>query len=325
MSELYGRRCSLIVGDENGNGLELSEFRVKFLINRADVQSPANADIRIYNLSDDTMSQIREEFTHVFLQGGYEANFGLLFNGKVRQFRKGRENPTDTYLDILAQDGDEGYNYAVMNTTLPGGWNQDEMHAEIVKAFDPFGVVEGYKPTFGGPALPRGRVMYGMARDYMRTLAEGAGASWHIADGQINVIPLASTLPGDAIVINSASGMIGIPQQTINGVTVRALINPRIKHGGTIQLNNADIQQQPFNISYNPGLANNTFSQDGTGNDVVTNTGFDTDGNYKVYSITMTGDTRGQEWYFDIVCVGIDATAPLAGPYINATASSTGF
>lgn len=325
MSELYGRRCSLIVGDENGNGLELSELRVKFTVNRADVQSPAHADIRIYNLSDDTMAQIKQEYTHVFLQGGYEANFGLLFQGKVRQFRKGRENPTDTYLDILAQDGDEGYNFAVMNTTLPGGWNQAEMHTEILKAFEPFGLTVGYTPDFGGPALPRGRVMYGMARDYLRTLSEGAGASWHISDGQINVLPTASALPGDAVVLNSANGMIGIPQQTINGVTVRSLINPRIKHGGVVQLNNADIQEQPFNLSYQPGLVNNIFAQDETGGGVVRNTGFDSDGNYKVYSVTMTGDTRGQEWYFDLICVGLDSTAPIAGPYVNATASSTGF
>lgn len=325
MSELYGRRCSLIVGDENGNGLELSELRVRFLINRADVQSPANADIRIYNLSADTMARIEAEFTHVFLQGGYEGNFGLLFNGKVRQFRKGRENPTDTFLDILAQDGDEGYNYAVVNTSLPAGWNQAEMHAEILKAFNPYGITEGFTPEFGGPALPRGRVMYGMAREYMRTLADGAGSSWHIANAQLNVVPTAGTLPGEAVALNSGSGMIGLPQQTINGVTVRSLINPRIRHGGVLQLNNASIQQQPFSIAYNPGMANNAFSQDGTGNDVVKSTSFDTDGNYKVYSITITGDTRGQEWYFDMVCVGIDATAPLAGPYINATASSTGF
>lgn len=165
--------------------------------------------------------------------------------------------------------------------------------------------------------------MYGMAREQLRTLAGATGSSWHISDGAINMVPLAATLPGDAEVLTSMTGLIGMPQQTINGVTARSLLNPRIKHGGQIKIDNASVQQQAFNISYQPGLANHVFTQEGDG--VVSNTGLDADGNYKVYSITMIGDTRGQEWYSDLVCVGIDATAPLAGPYINATASSTGF
>jgi hypothetical protein len=323
MSELFGRKCSLVIGNDSGDGLELSELHVKFVVNRADVQSPAHADIRVYNLSRDTMQRLEQEFTHVFLQAGYEGNYGLIFSGKVRQFRKGRENATDTYLDILAQDGDDGYNFAVLNTSLPANWDQAEMHAEILKAFEPYGVTTGYVPEFGGPALPRGRVLYGMARDHLRTLAGGSGSSWHISDGLLNMVPLASTLPGDVEVLTSATGMVGMPQQTINGVTVKSLLNPRIKHGGQIKIDNASVQQQAFNISYQPGLANANFAQDGDG--PVTNTGLDADGNYKVYSITMTGDTRGLEWYSDLICVGLDATSPLAGPYINATASGTGY
>lgn len=323
MSELFGRKCSLVIGDAGGNGIELSELRVRFLVNRADVQTPAHADIRIYNVSPDTARQLEDEYTHVFLQAGYEGNYGLIFSGKVRQYRRGRENATDTYLDILAQDGDEGYNFAVVNATLDGDVDQKAIHAEILKAFEPFGVTEGYTPEFGGPALPRGRVLYGMARDHLRDLADAAGTSWHIADGAINMVPGYGTLPGDVEVLTSLSGMVGIPKQTINGVEIRSLLNPRLKHGKQIKIDNASVQQQQFNIAYQPGQSNAGFLIGE--NDQAQNTALDADGNYKAYSITMTGDTRGQEWYSDLVCVAIDGTSPLAGPYINATASSTGF
>lgn len=324
MSELFGRRCSLVIGNGQGEGLELSELRVKFQIDRADVQTPAHASIRVYNASPDTMRQLEDEYTHVSLQGGYEGNFGLIFSGKVRQYRRGRENGTDTFLDILAQDGDEGYNFAVLNVTLDTeAADQKGIHEEIMKAFEPYGLTTGYVPTFAGPTLPRGRVLYGMARDHLRTLSDAAGTSWHIADGVVNMVPGYSTLPGEVEVLTGATGMIGMPQQTINGVTVRSLLNPRIKHGKQIKLDNASIQRQEFNVAYQPGLANAGFTLDGNGQ--AQNTALDPDGNYKVYSITMTGDTRGQEWYSDLICVAIDGTAPLAGPYINATASSTGF
>lgn len=310
MSEQYGRQCSLIVGDDSGNGIELSNLRVVFTIGKSDTQSPAHALIRVYNMSDTTARTIQQEYTHVFLQAGYAGNFGLIFSGAVRQFRKGRENPTDTFLEIVAQDGDEGYNFAVANTTISRGWTQADLHERLMQSFDPFGIKTGYVPEFGGPSMPRAKVCYGMTRDYMRTLADSAGTSWHIADGVLNLVPVAATLPGEAVVLTRKTGLVGMPQQTINGITCRALLNPKIRYGGQIKLDNASIQKAQISVAYS---AINYFP------------GLDDDGFYKVYAITMQGDTRGQAWYSDMICAAVDGTAPITGPYINATASSKGF
>jgi hypothetical protein len=310
MSAQYLRFCSLVVGDPSGNGIELSALRVKFVIDKSDTQSPASATIRVYNLSDNTAKQIQNEFTHVFLQAGYDGNHALIFNGTMRQKREGRENQTDTFLEIIAQDGDAGYNFSVVNTTLAAGWNQASLHGQLMQAFSPFGITQGYTPEFGGPSMPRAKVCYGMTRDYMRTLADSAGTSWSIADGALHMIPIASTLPGAAIVLTSDSGLIGMPVQTISGIVVKSLLNPLIKYGGQIQLDNASIQTASFSVAYG---AINQFPS------------LDTDGFYKVYAVKMTGDTRGQEWYSDIICAAVNGTAPLAGPYVNATASSTGY
>lgn len=315
MSALYGRQCSLIVGDSSGNGMELSALRVTFVVNKADVQTPAHAIIRVYNPNPDTVRTVQQEYARVALQAGYEGNFGLIFSGGVRQVRHGRENQTDTFMEIVAQDGDTAYNFATMGQhngtgTLAAGWKQDDLHGLILQALDPYGVTQGYTPTFGGPAMPRAKVCYGMARDYLRTLADSCGTSWHVADGALNMVPLSATLPGEAIDVNRNTGMVGMPQQTLNGITVRSLLNPKIKHGGQIKLDNASIQLAQLSVAYG---ATNPFPS------------LDTNGLYKVYAITMHGDTRGQEWYSDIICAGVDATAPLSGPYVNASASSTGY
>lgn len=310
MSQQYDRKCSLIVSDAAGNGLELSELRVRFSVHKSDTQSPAHANIRVYNLSDETARQVQKEFTRVSLQAGYVDGYGLIFSGTVRQFRRGRESTTDTFLDIIAQDGDTAYNFAVTNTTLAKGWDQASLHTRLVDSFSEFDVTKGYTPEFGGPAMPRAKACYGMTRDYMRTLAESAGTSWNIADSKVDLIPVAGTLPGEAVVLTAKTGMIGLPQQTISGITVRALLNPKLRYGGQVQLDNASIQQAPISVAYS---AVNYFPS------------LDNDGYYKIYAVEMTGDTRGPEWYSDLICAAVDGTAPLSGPYINATASSTGF
>ncbi len=49
----------------------------------------------------------------------------------------------------------------------------------------------------------------------------------------------------EAIVLNANTGLIGMPQQTMGaGVNVRCLINPNIKLGGLIRLDQASVYRQ---------------------------------------------------------------------------------
>lgn len=92
-----------------------------FQIRRGDMQTPNSADVRIYNVADSTAERIKNEFTQVVIQAGYQANFGLVFRGTIKQIRKGREDAKDTYVDITAADGDEAYNFSPIARSLAAG------------------------------------------------------------------------------------------------------------------------------------------------------------------------------------------------------------
>ena len=161
------RKCSLLVG-KGSDGLELGELRIVFKTTKGDIETPNSAEIAVYNLSEATSSKIRKEFTRVVLQAGYQDNCAVIFDGTIRQVRRFRENGTDVCTSILAADGDAAYNYAVVNTTLAAGSTSAEHVGACQKAFSGKGADAGYIPDMAGPALPRGKVMYGMARKYMR-------------------------------------------------------------------------------------------------------------------------------------------------------------
>jgi hypothetical protein len=95
--------------------------RVTFQIRRGEMQTPNSADVRIYNVADSTAERIKNEFTQVVIQAGYQANFGLVFRGTIKQIRKGREDAKDTYVDITAADGDEAYNFSPIARSLAAG------------------------------------------------------------------------------------------------------------------------------------------------------------------------------------------------------------
>jgi hypothetical protein len=55
--------------------------------------------------------------TGVALQAGCQTGaFGIIFDGTIKQGLRGRENPTDKQLDILATDGDIPYNQGAVTS-----------------------------------------------------------------------------------------------------------------------------------------------------------------------------------------------------------------
>lgn len=305
---LFKRKFSLfVIKDENV--LDLSEMHCKFKTEQADTETPNNANVRIYNLSDKTIQAVKE-FTRVVIQAGYESNFGVIFDGTIKQFGLGRENATDTYLDIFAADGDLAYNFALVNNTLRPGASQSEQLQAALDAMGESGVYLGYRTgDVGVSILPRGKTSFALGRNVIRTYAQTNRMSWSIQNGKINIIPLDGYKPGDIPDINATSGLIGQPQQTANGIVFKTLLNPALKIGQAIRINNDDINQlikqekNPFPIPYN--------QRTGTLNLAKTSS----DGLYRLLVTEYEGDTRGQAWYADCVGLAIDASSNKVKPY----------
>lgn len=302
----YLRKASLLIGDDD-DALDLSELRFRFVIRRGDIQTPNTADIRVYNLAPNTSQRVQKEFTRVVLQAGYDGNFGLIFDGTIKQVRRGRETPTDTYLDITAADGDRAYNFAVSAISLAAGQTSPRNVVEqIVRGMAVHGCQQGYIPdTLPDQPLPRGKVIYGMSRDALRILAENTDTTWSIQDGKVDLVPLTGAKPSSDIpVITSASGMIGLPEQTQNGIRIRTLLNPNLKIGQIIKIDNESIQRMRFGLGVD-SQAQNQF------NALAAKT--DDDGFYYVMLAEHSGNTRGNEWYTNLVCLAMDATVVPVG------------
>jgi hypothetical protein len=305
----YIRKASLLLvsGDQ---ALDLSDMHFKFRTVQEDEQSPSNCAVRVYNLSDATVKRIRGEFSRVVVQAGYDSSFGVVFDGTIIQYGIGRESGTNTYLDILAADGDVAYNFAVVNASLSAGSSAGERIAKTIQAMEPLGVSAGSILADGtGGILPRGKVLFGMAKSILRSQVQNVGATWSINSGKINITPLTGYLPGEAVILNSLTGMIGRPEQTQEGIKVRCLINPKITVGGTVQIDNTDINQL---VQQNPDAAPVPYNQWAGVQNLASVTA---DGVYRVYVVEYTGDTRGPEWYADLVCLTVDPSTQKVKAY----------
>jgi len=291
------RKCSLIISTNQGDALDLSNLRIKFNVKRSDTQTPNIADIRVYNLERATAERIQKQFSRIILQAGYEQNFGVIFEGNIKQIIRGRESATDTFIDITAGDGDLAYNFAVVNKTISAGANQSQQINAAIDSMRTVGQVTvgniGDLPT---TQLPRGKVMFGMSRDYLRNCSDTSGKTWSIQNNKVEFVPLTSYLPGEAVVLTSKTGMIGTPNQTNEGVDVRCLLNPLLRIGGRVQLDNESVARLKIDLSkpLSPANIPAPITEDGV---------------YYILTIEHQGDTRGQEWVSSLTCLNINVTS----------------
>lgn len=304
------RTCSLEIFDNNLNGIDLSQFRIKFSVKRSDTQTPNIADIRVYNLSQqqamnifstlapntiDTTTGLTTTRGHVILQAGYVGNFGVIFKGNIKQIILGRESATDTFVDFNCGDGDNAYNFAFVNQPLAKGSNYTDQLNAASAPMKNMGVTLGNTGMMPTTQLPRGKVLFGNSRDVLRKISQSTNQSWSIQDGKIIFIPKKSFLPGEVVTLTSKTGMIGTPQQTNTGVNVKCLLNPLIQMGGRVKIDNASVQKFKLNLAVSLSAEN-------------TPAPLNADGVYYVFVAEHTGDTRGIEWYSTLSCLIMDIT-----------------
>ncbi len=318
MSTQYNRALSLVLGDPSGKGLDVSELRVVFHVVHSDARAMKRLSARIYNLSAQTIATAPKEGGQVLLSAGYyglaseTSGPGVIFRGTITQTRMGRESQTDTYLDVFAADGDIPHNQATVNHTLAAGATADEVRDAILNnSLAAYGITKGNAPPLSPAALPRGQVFYGMAHDHLRVLARDNACTWGFDDGRLDFTPRAGALPGPAVVLTAATGMVGLPQQTEDGIAVRCLLNPQLHKGGRVTINNASIQRARY--SQDSTSAN---TQGGLLPAIDGKT--DSDGAYKIIWIDYSGDTRGQDWYCDLICLTADGSGYIPPSVANA-------
>ena len=262
----YIRKCSIVVSTAVGNGIDVAGLRCTFNIKKSFAQTPNVSTVRIYNLAKDTANQIKKEFSRIVVQAGYESNYGLISDGNIKQVKQGKENGTDTYLDIAAGDGDRAYQYATVSKTLAAGVSPSDVIKAASAPMAAKGLTVGAVPSIAsGATLPRAKVLYGSSRDHLRQAAASAGLRWSIQDGGVQIVQPDQMIPGMAVEISPESGLIGSPEETKDGVTFKALLNPILKVNGPVLLK-----------------------------------GTEYDGSYKILALEYTGDTRGNDWYVSI-------------------------
>jgi hypothetical protein len=354
-SDQWGRKIALTVYDSSnasnsGQGIELTGWvdrepapiclKVDFRVKKITTQSPNLLYARVYNLNPKTENAVGE-FKRISLSAGYKTGrYGQIFDGTIVQFLKGKENATDSYLDIYAGDGDTVLNYAIHSKTYSKGSTNNDWAQGVIDAIkgENQAISAGHVDLgeYGKQKLLRAKSIHQMSRDVLREAANGGNADLFIDDGKINLLARTAYLPGEAAVLNPKTGLIGMPEVTPQGIQARCLLNPNLKLGGLVKIETGVLSGVPFLPGSSTGQP---LSQEqapgGTRFPIATwgaqlSSAFTSPiGTYKILLLEHHGDIRGNPWYSDMVCAALDSSGNIIKsvdlPYSRSIATSPGF
>jgi hypothetical protein len=298
---------------QQGGGIDLSLLDFEFDVEQAQYQPPWKARIKVWNPNQTILGGLAsKELSHVYLEAGYQSpsqQYGRVFAGLINFYRHGRQNATDTFVELYATTYDTGVNAAVVNTWLPAGYQTQDAINAVLSAMTPYGITLGQMPNnLSTTAQPRGRLLFGMARDYLRDIARTEKANFFIdTQGRLHMLKEDDVLAmGSEVVpvLNSKTGLIDVPTRTMDGaIECHCLLNPAIVPGSQIHINNQDVAGfDAINVDALPNDA-----QKFTDASIV----FKADGYYPVGSVRHQGQNRGNPWYSHIIT---KKAIPAVGP-----------
>jgi hypothetical protein len=282
---LYGRRYRVLVTSPEGVALDVSRLRCTFRVRKTINQAPNFSEITIYNLNAITENVIIQSGNRVVIEAGYEGNqYGVIFDGDIVQTIRDKEDAVTYRLTLYALDGDRGYNQGFINLSVTKGQSQREIVGNITKSSTVSTPVNNISDGLSPQKLIRGKVMFGMMKDYMRQLAKSNDATFYIEDGRVNIVRMDDLPVGEVVKLGPDSGLIGVPQQADLGISFRCLLNPSIKIAEIVQIDSSLIRAQVFQLGQ-------------------VQRALDADGLYRVISVDFIGDTRGDDWYTEATTV----------------------
>jgi hypothetical protein len=278
-----------------GSGIDTSELRVVFSIEKSMAETPNYSEITIYNLSPATENMIIQTGDRVILEAGYEGpQYGLIFDGDIVQPFRDKENGVTYKLTLVSQDGDQFINNGFVNASYAAGQTPASILRKVTSGASHPIEVENVSENLENLELPRGKVCFGLARHYLHQIAVTEQAAYYVNDGKVNIVKAMDVPTGRVIDLNPRSGLIGTPEMTDEGCKAKCLLNPLLNINSFVHIDNAYVRQQKATRGSQPKQV-------------------DYDGIYRIIKLRHIGDTRGDIWYTEFTGIAQSGGMPETG------------
>lgn len=227
--KLYGRSIQLLIGNDK-ESLVITELKIEFEITKTLTKDPNKASVTVTNLNEKNRNLITSgKYSRIALKVGYGDDLRTLFYGRI-DIAENTKSGVDILTKLTCNDGQDDYRNAIMSVSLAkGATDRDVLNHATASMTD---TAKGSQTLTNERRLPRGKVLHGLTRNVLSSVAKNHDADWSIQDGQLVVLPKTHALANnEGFLISESTGMIGSPHRTNDGLEVMCFLNNMMRIG----------------------------------------------------------------------------------------------
>lgn len=251
----FKRIIEITGGPEGGNGVTISENYMSFEITRDRSGTPNKAEVKIYNLSDASISTIAKAKNKLIIKAGYvdEGGAKALFYGDVYTFVVTKES-TERILTIEAYDGLKNIQSKFVSLSYASGITAGKIIQDLINVLAY--PLNGTLPNIQN-AYNNGFAFVGSACDALTKVLARIGLRWSIQNEQLTIYQNGMESIPQQLVLGYDTGLMFVQKRdrdnTVDPITpehrkpgayykLTTLLFPQLLPGALVQINTPNLQ-----------------------------------------------------------------------------------
>jgi len=235
MDSFWNRQCTVVAG---GKLFNMDELDIEFSIPFDNDEEPDVADVKIYNLSENSINSINKD-KHVIINAGYRGDVGTIFKGTIQKSFT-RWSGVDKTTQLTIGDGSHQWLTKHVSVAYGGGITASAILGDLTGRF---GLEIGKLNLVNDLTYPNGRIIDCSLKDAIIQIVNECDTEFKISQGRIFIMHHEQGIPTN-FVLNKDSGLIGSPEvfekeengETYKGFKVKMLLNHRITINSILQI-----------------------------------------------------------------------------------------
>ena len=284
MSENFIRKYKLTIAGKDGKAVIITGQQIEFKISLDSKSKLNELDLKIYNLSADTISIFDKIDAVVQLEVGWGDNpLAIIFKGN-KTFCTTKRESTEVITNVLAGEGAVTIRESRVQATLSEGSTVEQVIRRIIKE----GMPEIKTINMNGDTLSksynRGYSAQGSAKKALDDITSANNLKWHIVQQDtLNVFPVNGDIGRKAIVLYAVN-IKNTPEKLTEELRALGADKKAPKKHGI----NFKTQMNPLLVAGGLVEVKGTFNADGV---------------YTIQKVEHEGDFEGNQWDTTLECL----------------------
>ncbi len=215
-------------------------FRIGFKVDKDASPIVNKAEIRIYNLNENSRGLAENTNNIIELFAGYGKEPKLIFRGNPSRVIS-TIGGVDSVTIFEVGDGLKAFQDSRVDVSFKQSTEVRDVFQTLAKKM---GLAKGEQKGIPPKTLAGGLSLSGPVRDHMNYVANKYDLEWSIQDGAVQILPKGKSTSQDAFLLSPETGLIGSPNKKDKGLEAVSLLQPEINPGRIVEIQSKFVNGQ---------------------------------------------------------------------------------